>query len=189
MLTEERKKRISLEAGSCAIGYIMIEDGHCLIEDETGDLFLPESINGLIWMNTGAAWAEGTLCGSKHEFQMKDKIIKLKGGEEISYPLNLFKPLEELLEQLNDRQFELLLRELNRLGFSLFDCVYSFHPLSYSSLKKESDFSGAGFFQFANDISHCSLQHHFKRGEFTSDRFEFTLSSGERSLLMEAEQK
>lgn len=189
MLTEDRKKRISLEAGSCAIGYIFIEDGHCLIEDAAGDLFLPESINGCIWLKNGTAWVEGVLCGKNHEFQTKDGALKLKGGEEISYPLSLLKPLEELLELLNDRQFELLLQELNRLGFSLFDCVYGFQPLSYLSLANQEGFSGAAFFQFANDSSHCSLQHHFRRGESVGDRFEFTLSSGKRSLIMETGEK
>jgi hypothetical protein len=189
MFTEDRKKRISLEAGSCAIGYIFLKDGHCLIEDEIGELFLPESIEGLIWMNTGRSWVEGTICGRKQEFHTADGVIKLKGGEEISYPLSLLKPLEELLEQVNDRVFDSILQEINRLGFSLFDCVYGYHPLSYQSLTKDADFASVSFFQFANDSSHCCLQYHFRRGEHACDRFEFTLSSGERSLIVETKQK
>lgn len=46
-------------------GYLLMENGHCLIEDEEGDIMLPESLqSSMICLKEKDRWTKGELLGS-----------------------------------------------------------------------------------------------------------------------------
>jgi hypothetical protein len=113
--------------------------------------------------------------------QCDKKIIGLLDGETIRIRKQLIYSLERLLDELKDEAFLYFFNTLNSLQFSIHDCIYCYNHLTF--LNGNEGASGVNFLIFDNEECICSIQHHFDYSSSHSDRFEFTLSSGKRTVI------
>lgn len=89
---------------------------------------------------------------------------------------------EQLLKSFDDDTLIKFANELNNLGFSFYDCIYSYNHLLFESRKLKT--ACTSFYQFDNEESICGVQHHRMPAREVSDRYEFTTSLGKRSILL-----
>ncbi|RID86201.1 DUF2777 domain-containing protein [Peribacillus asahii] len=129
----------------------------------------------------GIILEEGAIQLTNHE------IVFLKQNETIHIRKKLIYSFEELLEKLTDDSFFQFVTTLNSLGFSTYDCIYSYNQLTF--LENTSTQSGVNFFTFDNNSEICSVQHHFSYGENKNDRFEFTINTGKRIIIEKVNSK
>ncbi|MDM5297456.1 DUF2777 family protein [Bacillus pumilus] len=152
-------------------GYLLMEKGRCLIEDEEGEIMLPESLQSsmvLIVENDG--WTKGELLGTMLLLE-NGRLVEVKGGEKIQFTEMLAKGWLDLLMSIPEHVFYQVIDDVEQLGFSVYDCVFSsFHPSQRVS-----------FFQFSVDAQSLALQvdHDIANGQIC---FEWTTSGGHRSV-------
>ncbi|TXC89645.1 DUF2777 family protein [Metabacillus litoralis] len=108
-------------------------------------------------------------------------VFSISCGDTVRIQKSLPFALDEMLKELQDETFIKLLKHLNSKGFSPFDCIYSYNQLLF--LDNQVHKKGVSFYQFDNEEEICAIQHHFKRGVHSSDRFEITTSLGKRSII------
>lgn len=113
--------------------------------------------------------------------QLHHEITYLKQNEQIRIRKKLLYSFEKLLENLTDDSFFQFVTTLNSLGFSTYDCIYSYNQLTF--LNETVNRSGVNFFTFDNSTQICAVQHHFSYGENKNDRFEFTINTGKRIII------
>ncbi|WP_342488274.1 DUF2777 family protein [Bacillus sp. FSL M8-0266] len=168
---EKRMKQLERCSRRWRSGYLLIENGHCLIEDEEGEIMLPESLQStMICLKENDTWTKGELLGSMilHE---SGQLVEVQGGEVIQYTASLAKGWLDLLMLVPENVFYEIIAQVEQLGFSVYDCVFS----SFYSFQRVS------FFQFSTDTQSLALQchHDSAAGQI---RFEWTSSDGHRSV-------
>jgi len=168
---EHRMKKLEQCSRRWCNGYLLIENGHCLIEDEEGEIMLPESLQStMIWLKENDRWTKGELLGSMilHE---NGQLMDVKGGEMIQYTASLAKGWLDLLMVVPENIFDHIIDQVEQLGFSVYDCVFS----SFHSWQRVS------FFQFSADTQSLALQCHHDPAS-SQIRFEWTTSDGHRTV-------
>ncbi|MEC3592817.1 DUF2777 family protein [Bacillus pumilus] len=168
---EKRMKQLERCSRRWRSGYLLIENGHCLIEGEEGEIILPESLQStMICLKENDRWTKGELLGSMilHE---SGQLVEVQGGEVIQYTASLAKGWLDLLMFVPENVFYEIIAQVEQLGFSVYDCVFS----SLHSFQRVS------FFQFSTDTQSLALQchHDSAAGQI---RFEWTSSDGHRSV-------
>ncbi|MFT4414892.1 DUF2777 family protein [Fredinandcohnia humi] len=113
--------------------------------------------------------------------QMCDYFYKLENGDCLRFCKRLSHAYRELLESFSEELFLKFTTTLNKLSFSLYDCIHCHNQLMYQEGYRQHE--GVNFIMFDNTESLCAVQHHFSRGKIKKDRFEFTLSYGQRAIL------
>ena len=168
---EKRMKHLERCSRRWCNGYLLMENGQCLIEDEEGDIMMPESLqSSMICLKEKDRWTKGELLGSMilHE---NGQLLEVQGGEMIQYTASLAKGWLDLLMFVPENVFYQIIDHVEQFGFSVYDCVFSsFHPSHRVS-----------FFQFSGDTQSLALQCHHEpaAGQI---RFEWTTSDGHRSV-------
>lgn len=109
------------------------------------------------------------------------ETFHLKNHDVVRIRKHLMYSLERLLEEINDDSFYQFISHLNSLGFSIFDCIYCYNHLTF--LKDAERKSGVNFIIFDNQEEICNVQHHFCYYKKQTDRFEFTLNAGKRTVI------
>ncbi|MFS0655981.1 DUF2777 family protein [Bacillus sp. 179-C3.3 HS] len=167
---ENRMKYLQQSNQRWCHGSLLIEKGQCLIEDEEGEIMLPESLQSpMIFIKDRNDWAKGELLGSTilHE---NGELHEIKGGELIQYTPMLAKGWVDFLMSVPENGFYHVIKQLEQLGFSVYDCVFSsFYP-----------FHSVSFFQFSAEIQSLAL-HYYHQTAHGQIRFEWTTSSGHMS--------
>lgn len=125
-------------------------------------------------------WKRGILFddGKVH---LDQKILHLKDQDMVRIKKHLLYSLERLLDDITDDSFYHFVSHLNSLGFSVFDCIYCYNQLTF--LRDAERKSGVNFMTFDNQEGICSVQHHFCYYTKRTDRFEFTLNTGKRTVI------
>ncbi|WP_353856169.1 DUF2777 family protein [Bacillus sp. Bos-x628] len=168
---ESRLKHLQQSSQRWCNGYLLLENEHCLIEDEEGDIMMPESLQSpMILIKESGLWRKGELLGTVilHE---NGQLIDVQGGEIIQYTQAIAKGWLDLLLSVPENVFYQVIEILEQYDFSVYDCVFSsFHP-----------FHRASFFQFSTDTHSLALQYH-RDSASGLIRFEWTTSSGHRSI-------
>jgi hypothetical protein len=131
-------------------------------------------------------WREGIIL-EDGAIQLRSEITFLKKNESIRIRKKLLYSFEKLLEDLTDDSFFQFVPTLNSLGFSTYDCIYSYNQLTF--LDQARNRSGVNFFTFDNSSQICAVQHHFSYGENKNDRFEFTINTGKRIIIEKVNSK
>ena len=132
-------------------------------------------------------WLFRAVIGNKRRWIGLGKIktdmgtLSLNHGDTVRIRKKLPLALDEMLKELQDETFVRLIKQLNSLGFSPYDCIYSYNQLLF--MENRVNKKGVSFFQFDTEDSICAIQHHFERGIHSGDRFEITTSLGERRLV------
>ncbi|MCD7034909.1 DUF2777 domain-containing protein [Metabacillus sp. GX 13764] len=182
MSEQNRTELLQVQDRSYMIGMIQqLEEEWFFIEEDEDQMVLLETLNTKeLEIFLEEKWQKAKLAANG----------KIKGpfGTHVIHEDDCFrmkKPLpyalDQMLQSLSDKTFEEFAKQLNSLGFSIFDCVYSYNQLLFLSRKKRK--KGVSFFQFDNEEGICAVQHHFERGTAEGDRFEFTTSFGKRAVL------
>lgn len=116
---------------------------------------------------------EGITYG-EHSFSVKNgDVFRIKKPLTIMY--------QEWLMELSDESIREFVLKLNKLDFSIYDCIFCHNHLYFKVNQKEK--SGVNFLIFDNEEQICGIHHHFNRTLFPLDRFELTLNSGERHIV------
>lgn len=182
MNKQQRTKLIEYQQRAFTEGTIeCINDQWVFFDEETEeasllDVWLHEEIE-VFRLNR---WRKGILCDDG-KVQKGKEMIHLKDQDIVRIRKNLVFSLERLLEEVNDDAFYQFITSLNTMDFSIYDCIYCYNQLTFLNESKQK--SGVNFIVFDNGDSICSVHHHFTYFEQTSDRFEFTLSTGKRMVI------
>ncbi len=125
-------------------------------------------------------WRKGTL-QEDGKLNLGKEFFLLKDQDMVRIRKNLVFSLERLLQEVNDDAFFQFVTNLNSMNFSVYDCIYCYNHLTF--FDDSSQKSGVNFIVFDNEDTICSVHHHFYYYKNTSDRFEFTLSTGKRMVI------
>jgi len=124
-------------------------------------------------------WKKGFLVstylvkGQHWQYVLKDyDMVKIRKKLPYSF--------EQWLKELDDETFYQFITNLNGLGFSVYDIIYCHNHLSYLLSSKKY---GVNFLVFDNTEKLVSIHHFFDYDLHRKDRFEFTINTGERTLL------
>ncbi|MCM3161910.1 DUF2777 domain-containing protein [Metabacillus litoralis] len=156
-------------------------DQYVIYDDMSDELHLLDEIqNSHLEILNPSGWTKGRWIGlGKIKTDMG--TLSLNHGDTVRIRKKLPLALDEMLKELQDETFVRLIKQLNSLGFSPYDCIYSYNQLLF--MENRVNKKGVSFFQFDNEDSICAIQHHFERGIHSGDRFEITTSLGERRLV------
>ncbi|MGM7719529.1 DUF2777 family protein [Metabacillus sp. Hm71] len=182
MYSSKRADLLLNQKRSYVIGLIEVTNEQYVIYDDMNDeLHLLEEIqDNYLEILSPHGWKPGKWLGLG-KVKTELGLTSLNCGDTVRIRKRLPIALDEMLKELHDETFMRLIRQLNSLSFSPFDCIYSYNHLYF--LKNKVHKKGVSFYQFDNENTICGLQHHFERGVHCSDRFEFTTSLGERGLI------
>jgi hypothetical protein len=182
MNRQQRIKLIENQLGAFDAGTIeFINQQWVFFDEETEEASLLEHyINQEVEVFREHSWQRGLLL-ENGKVQCDRKMISLFDGESIRIRKQLIYSLERLLDELKDEAFLYFINTLNSLHFSIHDCIYCYNHLTF--LNGNEGASGVNFLIFDNEECICSIQHHFDYASSHSDRFEFTLSSGKRTVI------
>lgn len=157
-----------------------INDQWVFFDEETDEAYpLEEYMNNEISIYRNNRWRKGTLVEDGKLLSGKE-IIFIKDEDQVRIKKNLQYSLERLLEDLQDDAFFQFITTLNSLNFSVYDCIYGYNQLSFSSA---TQLTGTNFFIFDNSDYICSVHHHFYEHNKEHNRFEFTLNTGKRMVI------
>jgi len=120
-------------------------------------------------------WKKGKWIGNGYA-EINGDVYQLQEGENIRFKKHLTYCFEQALDELSDPSFLMFTNHLNQLSFSIYDFIYGHNQLLFHH-------KGASIYVFDNEEAICSVQHFFERSQVYRDRFEFTLSTGERSVV------
>jgi hypothetical protein len=123
-------------------------------------------------------WVKGVLMEGGILIYRND-CYHLKNGDAVRFRKTLCAGYQMLLDHLSDESFLRFAMMLNQLSFSLYDCIYCYHHSMFQHGR------GVNFLMFDNTDTICSVQHHYQRTGTAYDRFEFTLATGKRALVIE----
>ncbi|WP_010283435.1 DUF2777 domain-containing protein [Bacillus timonensis] len=158
-----------------------INDQWIFFDAETDEAsMLEEMIGKEVEVFTLNRWEKGIFV-EDGLIQMDDYFYKLSNGDCLRFRKKLTLAYKELLEGFSEDQFLRFTSTLNKLSFSLYDCIHCHNQLMYQVESGENE--GVNFIMFDNTEMILSVHHHFSRGKFKKDRFEFTLSNGKRAIL------
>ncbi|MBA9025226.1 DUF2777 family protein [Peribacillus huizhouensis] len=108
-------------------------------------------------------------------------MVHLYDGETVKIRKPLLGSFERLLKKIETESFVQFITSLNSLDFSIHDCIYCYNQLDFS--EGASPKTGVNFLVFDNELSVCSVQHHFFYTSTNHDRFEFTINTGKRIII------
>ncbi|MBS4172018.1 DUF2777 domain-containing protein [Bacillus sp. FJAT-49736] len=158
-----------------------INDQWVFFDDETDEAFmLEEYFAQEVEIFHRQQWIKGVLEGDG-KITMPNSTFFLHDQLKIRIRKQLTFAFEILLNELKDDALLYFIHNLNQLEFSVYDCIYCHNQLSY--LAQEEKQNGVNFLIFDNGENICSIQHHFKYEQDSQDRFEFTLSTGKRTIV------
>lgn len=182
MSQQQRSKLFNRQTRAFAEGTVeYINHQWIFFDGETDEASsLDEYLNHDIEIYRGNRWCRGSI-GEHGTVKLKSRIFDLENDEMIRIRKQLIYSFERLLDELNDDSFFQFVTTLNSLGFSVYDCIYSYNQLTF--LRTATTQSGVNFFIFDNGTLLCSVQHHFYYSEKEHDRFEFTLNTGKRIII------
>lgn len=150
-------------------------------DDETDEAStLEEYVHQEIEVFRFNRWKKGILF-EEGKVNLDTESLHLKNRDKVRIRKHLMYSLERLLEEINDDSFYQFISHLNSLKFSVFDCIYCYNHLAF--LKDAERKSGVNFIIFDNQEDICSIQHHFCYYKKQTDRFEFTLNTGKRTVI------
>ena len=157
-----------------------INDQWVFFDEETDEAYpLEEYMNNEISIYRNNRWRKGTLVEDGKLLSGKE-IIFIQDEDQVRIKKNLQYSLERLLEELQDDAFFQFITTLNSMDFSVYDCIYGYNQLSFSS---SAQLTGTNFFIFDNAEYICSVHHHFYETSKDRNRFEFTLNTGKRMVI------
>ncbi|WP_174730764.1 DUF2777 domain-containing protein [Mesobacillus harenae] len=158
-----------------------INEQWVFFDDETEEaLLLDDYIHQEIEVYRHNRWKKGLLL-KEGKIQTGASLIDLTNNDPVRIRKQLVYSLERLLEELNEDAFLHFITTLNSLQFSIYDCIYCYNHLTF--LAQSEGKSGVNFIMFDNQEEIANVQHHFDYFDQQNDRFEFTLSSGRRTLI------
>lgn len=158
-----------------------INDDWIVIDNETEEAFpLEDFLYKEIRMKHLNHWYSGILTDDfivqyeNKQYELQDQTyVKIRKSLSISY--------QAWLEELADDTFFQFIRKLNELNYSIYDIIFCHNHQSFLVTKEKE---GVNFFVFDNTVGVCSVHHHFHyRQDQKSDRFEYTLNTGNRIVL------
>ncbi|WP_449539410.1 DUF2777 family protein [Ferdinandcohnia sp. Marseille-Q9671] len=159
-----------------------INDQWIFFDAETDEAsMLEEMIGKEVEVFTLNKWEKG-LFVEDGLIQMCDYFYKLENGDCLRFRKRLNLAYKELLESFSEDQFLRFTSTLNKLSFSLYDCIHCHNQLMYLQ-EEDVQNEGVNFLLFDNTDLLLSIHHHFTRGKLKKDRFEFTLANGKRAIL------
>lgn len=182
MRRQQREKLLEFQNRSFIEGAVeYINEQWVFFESETNEAsLLEEFLHQEIEVYRHARWKKGMLF-EDGKITSIDESILLKNNDQVRIRKNLIYSLERLLEEITDDAFYQFIAHLNSLRFSIYDCIYCYNHLTF--LNREERKEGVNFIIFDNQDDICSIQHHFCYYEKKSDRFEFTLNNGRRTII------
>ncbi|WP_306822094.1 DUF2777 family protein [Mesobacillus foraminis] len=182
MNQQQRLKLIESQLRSYDTGTVEhINEQWIFFDEETEEAALLEQFsNQEIEILRKNSWKRGDLLDGG-SVKCGKEVFQLEDGEMIRVRKQLVYSLERLLAELKDEAFLYFINTLNSLHFSIHDCIYCYNHLTF--LDPGQGAAGVNFLIFDNEESICSIQHHFNYGDMQNDRFEFTLSSGKRTVI------
>ncbi|MBM4764205.1 DUF2777 domain-containing protein [Bacillus sp. B15-48] len=182
MNRQQRLKLIEGQPRAYDMGTIeFINQQWIFFDNETDEASLLEQyIHQEIDVLRNNIWTKGLLLDNG-QVQCGNDLLNLLDRETIRIRKQLIYSLERLLDELNDEAFCHFIQALNSLQFSIHDCIYCYNHLTFLNPQKGG--IGVNFIIFDNEEQICSIQHHFDYSTHRNDRFEFTLSSGKRTVI------
>lgn len=123
-------------------------------------------------------WTKGVLSDTGI-LQLANMQYFLKNNDDIRIKKVLYEAFQELLLELEDPCFFGFIQTLNNLSYSLYDCIYCHHFLSFQHTEERV---GMNTIILDNDEMICTVQHHYSRGSIHKDRFEITKADGSRYI-------
>ncbi|MBB2479743.1 DUF2777 family protein [Bacillus sp. APMAM] len=158
-----------------------INDQWVFFDEETDEAFMLEQyslqeveiFHRHQWLR-GILEEDGKITLPTSTLFLQDKM-KIRIRKQITFALEI------LLNELTDDVLFYFIYNLNLLDFSIYDCIYGHNQLSY--LDEEENRNGVNFLIFDNGECICNVQHHFTYEQEYQDRFEFTLSTGKRTIV------
>ena len=182
MNRQQRLKLIEFQTRAYTEGTIeYINDQWVFFDDETEEAsLLDEFLHQEIEVFRYSHWKKGILF-EDGKISLGDEILLLKDQDTIRIRKHLIYSLERLLEEIPDDSFYQFVIHLNSLKFSIYDCIYCYNHLTFLNDGKRKE--GVNFIIFDNQEDICSVQHHFCYYEKKSDRFEYTLNNGKRTII------
>ncbi|TYR79556.1 DUF2777 domain-containing protein [Priestia megaterium] len=157
-----------------------IDSEWIFFEDDNDEAsMLNDIVNDSLELLIDTKW-EKAMIVENHQLKTPNGTYSLRNGDKLRVTKKLPYAYEQLLYSLTKEAFLALTNHLNSLQISLYDCIYCHNTLCF--LPSGSDIKGANFIIYDNEEQICAVQHLFERGKHTVDRFEYTLSNGERSL-------
>ncbi|THE12590.1 DUF2777 domain-containing protein [Bacillus timonensis] len=158
-----------------------INDQWIFFEAETDEAsMLEEMIGKEVEVFTLNKWEKGIFV-EDGLIQMNGYFYKLDNGDCLRFRKKLTLAYKEWLEGFTEDQFIRFTSTLNKLSFSLYDCIHCHNQLMFQEENRENE--GVNFILFDNTELLLSVHHHFSRGKLKKDRFEFTLANGKRAIL------
>ncbi|MCA1030998.1 DUF2777 domain-containing protein [Bacillus timonensis] len=159
-----------------------INDQWVFFDEENDEASLLEELSEFeMEVLTLNKWERGSYVGDGL-IKLIDYLYKLDQGDNIRVRKGLQYSYRVLLESLPDEIFIQYTSTLNKLSFSLYDCIYC-HNYSMFIENVEQNIHGVNTIIYDNNELICTVQHHFSRGNKSQDRFEYTIANGKRSVL------
>lgn len=182
MNRQQRSKLIEFQTRAFTEGKVeYINDQWVFFEDETEEAsLLDEFLHQEIEVFRYSRWKKGVLL-EDGKIGIPEDILLLRDEDSIRIRKHLIYSLERLLEEVSDDSFYQFITHLNSLKFSIYDCIYCYNHLTF--LREDTRKEGVNFIIFDNQDDICSVQHHFCYYEKKSDRFEYTLNNGKRTII------
>lgn len=156
-------------------------DQYVIYDDMNDELLLLDEIQNChieILHTTG--WETGVWIGLG-KIKTNSGTYSVNNGDTVRVRKKLPVALDEMLKELPDETFVRFIKQINSLGFSPYDCIYSYNQLLL--LENRVYKKGVSFYQLDNEECILGIQHHFERGVHSSDRLEITTSLGNRRLI------
>ncbi|MBD8067586.1 DUF2777 domain-containing protein [Bacillus sp. PS06] len=182
MNLQHRLRTLSEQKRAYTLGSVeYINDQWIFFDDENEEAsLLEELVDREIDVFTMNAWQRGMFTADGL-VKMADYYYKLEHGDCIRVSKTLPYAYSELLNQLPDHLFMEYTKFLNKLSYSLYDCIYCHNLMLY--VPTDRHYKGVNFITYDNNETICAVQHHFERGIHTKDRFEFTIANGTRAVF------
>ncbi|MFE8700323.1 DUF2777 domain-containing protein [Cytobacillus sp. FJAT-54145] len=182
MNRQQRLKLFEFQTRAFTEGSVeCINNQWVFFDDETEEAsLLDEFLHQEIEVFHYNRWKKGILF-EDGKIGFADEVIFLKNQDSVRIRKHLIYSLERMLEEISDDAFYQFITHLNSLKFSIYDCIYCYNHLNL--LRESERKQGVNFMIFDNQEDICSVQHHFCYYENVSDRFEFTLNDGKRTII------
>ncbi|WP_243385771.1 DUF2777 family protein [Bacillus kexueae] len=176
MISEEKNQLLREQKRAYIVATFHHHESDCFFSYEEEEYIDSEdiSIQSIDIMINGK-WRNGKWLGNRF-VEIQGKEYELQEGEIVRIKKGLTFCFQQAIEELLDSSFVLFINHLNDLSFSIYDFIYGYNQRLF-------DQTGASVYVFDNDEKICTVQHFFERENDYKDRFEFTLSTGERSMI------
>ncbi|KYD18067.1 DUF2777 domain-containing protein [Saccharococcus caldoxylosilyticus] len=144
-------------------------------EEEEEALLLEEMTEGKIELFRYGQWLHGYL-RENGTVDTGIGILPLQTGDRVRFHKRFSYAYQQWLAALPDHTFFQFVQWLNKLGFSLYDCLYCYNGLLFAK------YTGVNFIIYDNTELISNVQHYYERGNTYKDHFEITFNNGERFI-------